>query len=265
MARVSSCSGEACCELLSPVLLYFTLLYQSGWGGDGVFMLDKHHLQCDGCMRLCWMTCCPGWPEENCLKISLLVSSTVKLMPGQFHWTVSLLSCIRPIYLFFCLYVSRIKIMGVFIFIFEIWRIHRLCTTENSVNFRDKLTVFQNTHTHNHLRLSGFFPGQPRWASIRRNNRPLTPIMVINHPLSASSIYYDPWHLPCSIYVPDSLFHQSLSKFSLVYFLAWHPPLHTPYISSPNHCLLFAASPSLQMTSRRWKEHGHVTWPILHF
>jgi len=21
----------------------------------------------------------------------------------------------------------------------------------------------------------------------------------------------------------------------------WHPPLHTPYISSPNHCLLFAA------------------------
>jgi len=23
--------------------------------------------------------------------------------------------------------------------------------------------------------------------------------------------------------------------------LAWHPPLHTPYISSPNHCLLFTA------------------------
>jgi len=23
--------------------------------------------------------------------------------------------------------------------------------------------------------------------------------------------------------------------------LAWYPPLHTPYISSPNHCLLFAA------------------------
>jgi len=27
---------------------------------------------------------------------------------------------------------------------------------------------------------------------------------------------------------------QSLSKFSLVYLLAWHPPLHTPYISSPS-------------------------------
>jgi len=34
---------------------------------------------------------------------------------------------------------------------------------------------------------------------------------------------------------------QSLSKFSLVYILAWHPLLHTPYISSPNHCHIFAA------------------------
>jgi len=35
-------------------------------------------------------------------------------------------------------------------------------------------------------------------------------------------------------------FPQSVSKFSLVYLLAWHPPLYTPYISSLNHCLLFA-------------------------
>ena len=68
-----------------------------------------------------------------------------------------------------------------------------------------------------------------------------TPIVVINHPLSASSVYYDPWHPPCSVYVPHSLFPQYLSNFSLVYLLAWHPPLHTVYISSPNHCLLFAA------------------------
>jgi len=45
---------------------------------------------------------------------------------------------------------------------------------------------------------------------------------------------------PSSIYVLDSLFPQTLSMFSLVYLLAWHPPLHIPYISSPNHCLLFA-------------------------
>jgi len=67
----------------------------------------------------------------------------------------------------------------------------------------------------------------------------LTPVLIINHPLSASSIYCEPWHPPCSIYMLDSLFAQPMSKFSLVYLLVWHPPLHTPYISSPNHCLLF--------------------------
>jgi len=49
----------------------------------------------------------------------------------------------------------------------------------------------RNTHT------------QPRWAGTRRDIHPLTPIVVISHPLSASSIYYDPWHPPCSIYVPE--------------------------------------------------------------
>jgi len=33
----------------------------------------------------------------------------------------------------------------------------------------------------------------------------------------------------------------TMSKFSLVYLLAWYPPLYTPYISLPNHYLLFAA------------------------
>jgi len=41
--------------------------------------------------------------------------------------------------------------------------------------------------------------------------------------------------------MPGSLFVQFLSKSSLVYLLVWHHPLHTPYISSPNHCLLFTA------------------------
>jgi len=42
-------------------------------------------------------------------------------------------------------------------------------------------------HTHTHttiLRLSGFCLVQPRSASTRRNIHPLTPIVVINHPLS---------------------------------------------------------------------------------
>ena len=37
-----------------------------------------------------------------------------------------------------------------------------------------------------------------------------------------------------------TVFFHNLSKFSLVYFLAWHPQLHTPYIFSPKHFLLFA-------------------------
>ena len=90
------------------------------------------------------------------------------------------------------------------------------------------------------LQHSGFCSEQPRWAVTRSNIHSLTPIVIINHSLSASSIYYDPRHPPWSIYVLDSRFPQSVSKFSLVYLLVWHPPLHTPYISSSNRCLLFA-------------------------
>jgi len=112
------------------------------------------------------------------------------------------------------------------------------------------------THTHTHtaiLQLYGLCPGQSGWASTRRNIHPLTPIVVINRPLylilivnhslSAFSIYYDPRHppcSPCSIYVHDSHFAQPLSKSFLVNLLGWHPPLYTPYISSPIHYLLFA-------------------------
>jgi len=39
--------------------------------------------------------------------------------------------------------------------------------------------------------------GQPGLAGTRRNIQSLTPIVVINHPLSAFSIYYDPWHPLC--------------------------------------------------------------------
>jgi len=40
----------------------------------------------------------------------------------------------------------------------------------------------------------------------------------------------------------DSLFAQPFSTSSLVYCLVWNPPLYTPYISSPNYCLLFTTS-----------------------
>ena len=85
------------------------------------------------------------------------------------------------------------------------------------------LITAKHMHTHMHARtcmcvcilwLSGFCPEQPGWAGTRRNIHLLTPIVFVSHPLSASSIYDDQWHPPCSVYMPDSLFPQFLSKFS---------------------------------------------------
>jgi len=101
------------------------------------------------------------------------------------------------------------------------------------------------THTHSHttiLQLSEFCPGQHGWAGTRRNIHSLTPIVVISHPLSSSSIQYDPWHPSCSFYIFDSVSH-NLSQvfFDLPLDLEPSTPLRTPYISSTSHCLLFTA------------------------
>jgi len=50
--------------------------------------------------------------------------------------------------------------------------------------------------------------------------------MIINHPLSASTIYYSPCHRPCLIYVFDSL---CTTSFQVIFGLPllWNPPLHT--------------------------------------
>jgi len=68
-------------------------------------------------------------------------------------------------------------------------------------------------------RFTALCPGLPGWAGTRRNIHPLTPIQIINHPLSASSIYYDPQHPPCSIYVPDSLFYYAINTFETFIFV----------------------------------------------
>ena len=62
-------------------------------------------------------------------------------------------------------------------------------------------------------------------------------------------------------------FPQSLTKFSLVYLLACHPPLHTPYISSLNHCstMIMSSNPSifpnplLGTLYRSFTPHIHLT------
>jgi len=90
-------------------------------------------------------------------------------------------------------------------------------------------------YNYNHLDFFHDYPGD----QYQKKHSP-TPVLSINHPSSASSIYCDPWHPPYSIYVSHSLFAQPLFKSSSIYLLVWHRPLHTPYISSKNHCLLFA-------------------------
>ena len=111
----------------------------------------------------------------------------------------------------------------------------------NVVMLLSQLCLVINTHTHTHthtnvLRLSVFCPGQPGWAGTRRKIHPLILIVVINHPLSASPSVTIHGILSVQFTYLTVFFH-NLCKFSLVYLLAWHPPLHTPYISSPNHCI----------------------------
>ena len=100
-----------------------------------------------------------------------------------------------------------------------------------------------HTHTHTHTQpFNGFCPGQPGQAGTRRNTHPLTPNMIIGHPLSSRSIYNYPRHPLCSFYVFHNPLGQPISsRSSLVFLLVLDPELHTPCISSPNHHHLFAA------------------------
>jgi len=61
--------------------------------------------------------------------------------------------------------------------------------------------------------LNGLCPGLFGYAGTRRNIHPLTPILIIEHPLSTSSIYYDPQQSLWSVYVLDSPFPQPSSIF----------------------------------------------------
>jgi len=76
--------------------------------------------------------------------------------------------------------------------------------------------------------------GLPGWANTRRNIHPLTSILVINHHPSTTIHSILPVQFTCL-----AVFAQSLFKSSLLYLLVWHPPLHTPYVSSSNYFLLF--------------------------
>jgi len=144
-----------------------------------------------------------------------------------------------------------------------IWFLIRMSVTHvpNQLARSRKRCITFLTHTHIHNHFMAVCLGLPGWAGTRRNTHPLRPIPIINHPLPASSIYYDPQHPPCSIYVLDSLFAQPLSKSSLVYLLVWHSLLYTPYIFSSNHSLIIATyahtrryiSPSSGFSGAKWR------------
>ena len=75
-------------------------------------------------------------------------------------------------------------------------------------------------------------------ASTRSIYSPLSWSSTILYQLPASAMMHSilPVHFTCL-----TLFLHNLSKSSLVCLLVWNPALHTPYIFSPNHWLLFAA------------------------
>jgi len=68
-----------------------------------------------------------------------------------------------------------------------------LLTDNAEVKLGRFAVVAFNTHTRTltHNRLTAVCPGLPGWAGTRRNIHPLTPILIIRHPLSTLSSYYD--------------------------------------------------------------------------
>jgi len=93
------------------------------------------------------------------------------------------------------------------------------CVTCWSVTWTvpSKSTDLLHTHTHTALWI---LSGTTRVSRYQKEHSPTHTYR--GHQLC--HVYYDPWHPPCSIYVPADLFPQSLSKFSLVYIQAWHLP-----------------------------------------
>ena len=118
-----------------------------------------------------------------------------------------------------------------------------------------------NYYDYNRFTAVWIFSGTTEVSQYQKKTFTHSPIVVIIHALSASSVYYDPWHPPCSIYVPDSLFPQSLFKFSLVCLLVWHPPLHffTQYLPSfcstcPYHRNLFCCITKVMLSNSSFSQ-----------
>jgi len=125
--------------------------------------------------------------------------------------------------------------------------------------------------------------GLPGWAGTRRNIHPLTPILIINHPLSVSSIYYS--H-PCSILLRTQLLYNlplTINDISLlvsmvptawiysIQFEFWSLQLHhhlrlhsTCHLNSKTYPLTpdFASTLVHPVPVTRYKQPLQINWKV---
>ena len=88
--------------------------------------------------------------------------------------------------------------------------------------------------------LEGPLSGTTWVGRYQKKHSLLTPMLFIRHPLSNSSIYYDPQHPPYSIYVLDSPFPQPLQVLFGLALLGLGPSISHYIHILPDHYLLFA-------------------------
>jgi len=82
------------------------------------------------------------------------------------------------------------------------------------------------SHTHNHFTALWILSGATQVRRYQKKHSPTHTYRGHQSSLSASSIYYDPWHPLCSIYVPDSLldFYHNISPS--FWSTSWPSTLH---------------------------------------
>ena len=89
---------------------------------------------------------------------------------------------------------------------------------------RETYTHTHTTHMHNRFTALWILFATTRVSWYKKKHSPTHTHRGHQSPLSASSIYYDPWHPPYSIHVLYNLFPQSLPSF--LWSTSWPGTLH---------------------------------------
>ena len=92
----------------------------------------------------------------------------------------------------------------------------------------DWYVTHTHTHTHNHFTVLWILSRTTHVSQYQKKHSPTH--TYCGHQSSLICFLHLLQSMRSSLFnLCLSLFPQSLSKFSLVYLLAWHPPFHTPY------------------------------------